>query len=249
MPRAARTKSETGLYHIMLRGMDHRDIFMDDEDRKRFLETLDKVREVSGFKLYAYCLMENHVHLLLQEGTEPLEVVFKRIGISYVYYYNWKHELSGHLFQDRFRSEPIDTDAYFLDVLRYICRNPVEAGLSDKAFEYPWLGCAGMGNQTLLTDDIGKLTVLKNDELIQYVTQPAKTEHLDTTEKKRLTDREAIEQLKSLSRGANPQDITGWSPDKRDRIVIAALESGISIRQVSRLTGISKAVIERIRKQ
>ena len=78
-------------------------------------------------------------------------------------------------------------------------------GLSDKAFEYPWLGCAGMGNQTLLTDDIGKLTVLKNDELIQYVTQPAKTDHLDTTEKKRLTDREAIEQLKSLSRGANPQ--------------------------------------------
>ena len=134
-------------------------------------------------------------------------------------------------------------------MLRYICRNPVEAGLSDKAFEYPWLGCTGMGNQTLLTDDIGKLTVLKNDELIQFVTQPSKTEHLDTTEKKRLTDREAIEQLKSLSRGANPQDITGWSPDKRDRIVIAALESGISIRQVSRLTGISKAVIERIRKQ
>ena len=193
--------------------------------------------------------MENHVHLLLQEGTEPLEVVFKRIGISYVYYYHRKHELSGHLFQDRFRSEPIDTDAYFPDVLRYICRNPVEAGLSDKAFEYPRLGCAGMGNQTLLTDDIGKLTVLKNDELIQYVTQPAKTEHLDTTEKKRLTDREAIEQLKSFTRGANPQDITGWSPDKRDRIVIAALESGISIRQVYRLTGISKAVIERIRKQ
>ena len=149
--------------------------------------------------------MENHVHLLLQEGTEPLEVVFKRIGISYVYYYHRKYELGGHLFQDRFRSEPIDTDAYFPDVLRYICRNPVKAGLSDKAFEYPWLGCGGMGNQTLLTDDIGKLTVLKNDELIQFVTQPAKTEQLDTTEKKRLTDREAIEQLKSLSRGANPQ--------------------------------------------
>ena len=248
MPRAAREKSETGLYHIMLRGMDHRAIFMDDEDCQRFLETLGKVREVSGFKLFAYCLMGNHVHLLLQEGIEPLETVFKRIGTSYVYYYNWKYELSGHLFQDRFRSEPIDTDAYFLDVLRYICQNPVKAGLSDKAFEYPWLGCAGMGNQILLTDGIGKLTILKTDELMQFVSQPAKTEHLDTTEKKRLTDREAIEQLKSLTQGANPQSIVGWSPDRRDKIVVAALESGLSIRQLSRLTGISKTVVERIKK-
>ena len=86
MPRAAREKSETGLYHIMLRGMDHRAVFMDDEDCQRFLETLNKVRVVSGFKLFAYCLMGNHVHLLLQEGTEPLETVFKRIGTSCVYY-------------------------------------------------------------------------------------------------------------------------------------------------------------------
>lgn len=120
--------------------------------------------------------------------------------------------------------------------------------MSDKAFEYPWLGCAGMGNQILLTDGIGKLTILKTDELIQFVSQPAKTEHLDTTEKKRLTDREATEQLKSLTQGANPQSIVGWSPDRRDKVVVAALESGLSIRQLSRLTGISKTVIERIKK-
>ena len=71
---------------------------------------------------------------------------------------------------------------------------------------------------------------------------------MDTTEKKRLTDCEAIEQLKFLTQGSDPQSIAGWSPDRRDKVVVAALESGLSIRQLSRLTGIGKTVIERIRK-
>lgn len=76
MPRTAREKSETGLYHVMLRGMDHRIIFSDEADYGRFLEAVNQAREKSSFKLYAYCLMENHVHLLIQEGEEPLETVF-----------------------------------------------------------------------------------------------------------------------------------------------------------------------------
>jgi len=77
------------------------------------------VKRESMFQLYAYCLMGNHVHLLLREGEEPLGMTFKRIGVSYVYYYNWKYQLHGHLFQDRYRSEQVEDDAYFLDVLRW----------------------------------------------------------------------------------------------------------------------------------
>ena len=83
MPRAARVKSSAGLYHIMLLGADGKIIFQDEEDCRRFLDTLRKAREGSSFRLYAYCLMGNHVHLLIKEDTATIEQIFKRIGASY----------------------------------------------------------------------------------------------------------------------------------------------------------------------
>lgn len=82
--------------------------------------------------------MGNHVHLLLREGKEPLSQIFKRLGVRYVYWYNWKYKRTGHLFQDRFKSEPVEDDTYFLAVLRYIYQNPVKAGLCEKPEEYQW---------------------------------------------------------------------------------------------------------------
>ena len=73
MPRTAREKSEQNIYHVMLRGIDRQQIFLDQEDDQRFLQVLRQCREISGFSLFAYCLMGNHVHLLLQTGQEPLE--------------------------------------------------------------------------------------------------------------------------------------------------------------------------------
>ena len=98
MPRMPRKKSSTGIYQVMLRGADRRIIFSDDEDCSRFLETMKRAKRESGFRMFAWCLMGNHVHLLLKEENELLEVIFKRIGSAYVYYYNWKYELHGHLF-------------------------------------------------------------------------------------------------------------------------------------------------------
>ena len=90
---------------------------------------LKECKEISGFEMYAFCLMTNHVHLLLRETDEPLEVVFKRIGSRYAYWYNNKYQRIGHLFQDRFKSENVEDDAYFLTVLRYIIQNPMKAGM------------------------------------------------------------------------------------------------------------------------
>ena len=129
MPRQARRKSESGIYHIILRGINQQQIFEDEEDSRRFLETLSKYKEQCGYEIYAYCLMGNHVHILLKEGKENLTLVLKRIAGSYVYWYNWKYHRSGHLFQDRFKSEPVEDDAYFLTVIRYIHQNPVKAGI------------------------------------------------------------------------------------------------------------------------
>ena len=249
MAREARKKSGTGIYHVMLRGADRRILFSDDEDCERFLETLRRAKKESGFRLFAYCLMGNHVHLLLKEGDEPVGVIFKRIGSSYVYYYNWKYQLHGHLFQDRFRSEPVENDAYFLDVLRYICQNPVKAGLSDRPFEYPWLGCGGISEDAGLLDGPGTLTDLKGEALLAFVSERSEAEHLEDRGAKRLTDREAIEQLKAACGCGAAQEISGWPDEKRDAAVRKALRCGLSIRQLSRLTGISKTIVERAAKR
>ncbi|MDO9565422.1 MAG: transposase, partial [Candidatus Desulfaltia sp.] len=97
MPRRAREKSSTGVYHVMVRGINRQDIFNDEEDKQKLVSTLKRYKEICGYDVYGYCLMSNHIHLLLKEGREPITQVMKRIGASYVYWYNMKYERYGHL--------------------------------------------------------------------------------------------------------------------------------------------------------
>jgi len=108
----------------MIRGINQQNIFADDEDDEKFIAILDTYRKKIEYEIYAYCLMGNHVHLLIKEGKEVLSNTMKRIGTSYVCWYNWQYNRKGHLFQDRFKSEAVEDDAYFLTVLRYIHQNP-----------------------------------------------------------------------------------------------------------------------------
>ena len=103
MPRASRVKSESGIYHIMLRGINQQVIFEQSEDYEKFMEILNKYKAISGYKVFAYCLMSNHIHLVIKEEKESIEQIIKRIAGSYVYWHNWKYYRKGHLFQDRFR--------------------------------------------------------------------------------------------------------------------------------------------------
>ncbi len=248
MPRTARKKCESGIYHVMLRGSNQRLIFQEDSDCERFIQILRKVREQSGFELFALCLMGNHVHLLLKENKEPLEIVFKRIGVAYAGWFNWKYELHGHLFQDRFRSEPITDDSYFMDALRYICQNPVKAGLAEDFLAYRWLECSGVRETCGITDPIEPYALWKGKDLLNFIRQPGTITHIDCRDSWRLSDREAAERLKKAVRCRHAQEIAGWDEKAKGAAVRAARQEGISIRQLSRLTGISKAVIERLEK-
>ena len=91
MSRYARKQSRSGVHHIMLRGNERKDIFYDDEDRFRFLDTLNKMKEDGNCHIYAYCLMSNHVHLLMRERKDSIQRSMKRICVSYVYYFNNKY--------------------------------------------------------------------------------------------------------------------------------------------------------------
>ena len=146
MTRTLRSKSGTGIYHVMMRGVNHQIIFEHPKDYTKFLELLYQMVHPTdelnhpippNCSIYAYCLMPNHVHILLKEENEGLSSIIKRISAAYALFYNKKYERVGHLFQDRFKSEPVNDESYFFTLIRYIHQNPVAAGLSADVASYP----------------------------------------------------------------------------------------------------------------
>jgi len=136
--RRLREKSNSSIYHIILRGINKQDIFHDAEDKMRLIETLIYYKNICEYEIYGYCLMDNHIHFLIKEVKETISQAIKRVGVSYVYWYNLKHQRNGHLFQDRFKSEKIEDDRYLLTVLRYIHQNPIKAGIVADVAKYKW---------------------------------------------------------------------------------------------------------------
>lgn len=141
MPRIRRQLSSTNVYHIMIRGNEKKDLFLDDHDRNRFIRILGEKnrKKEQDFRLLAYCLMDNHVHFLIEERTPgSINRIMQGINIAYAYYFNHKYDRVGHLFQDRFKSEPIENDEHLLAAVRYIHNNPVEAGIVNTPQEFHW---------------------------------------------------------------------------------------------------------------
>ena len=243
MPRTARERSAVGLYHVLLRGADGRIIFSDDEDCTRFLASLSHAREGDAFLLYAYCLMGSHAHLLIREASVPIDQAFKRIGASYARYYNAKYNQTGRLFQDRFQSEALNDNPHFLDAMRFICQNPVKAGLSKTMFSYPWLGCSGVTESGGLLYSPDVMKEEKRRELVTFLRAPCEFEHLEVKGPGRVPDDKAAEQLARIA-NLPPAEIASLEKAKRNAILSMAHDAGLSIRQLARLTGLGKTVVE-----
>ena len=245
MPRQARRKSESGIYHIILRGINQQQIFEDEEDGFRFLETLSKYKEQCGYEIYAYCLMGNHVHILLKEGKENLTLVLKRIAGSYVYWYNWKYQRSGHLFQDRFKSEPVEDDAYFLTVIRYIHQNPVKAGICRNVDGYKFSSYNEYINNSTLVDIDFCLGIIDKEQFIEFNNEFNDDVCLDISNNDfRLNDDEALKIILKTCRCKSVSDFQRFDKFKRNYYIGKFYQKGLSIRQISRLTGLSRKVVE-----
>lgn len=248
MPRTARKKSQSQIYHVMLRGINKQQIFFDKEDNEYFIGLLKRYRDSCGYQLHAYCLMGNHVHLLLQEGeNETTGEIIRHIGSAYVYWYNLKYERTGHLFQDRFKSEPVESESYLLTVFRYILMNPVKAGICTRAEQYPYSSAKEYFYGTEGITDTSLIKSLLNQEAMkEYIYQSNEDQciEMEDTVRKRVTDEAAEQLIRSELGGAHP---TVGKAKERQTLNIAIqnlVHSGVSIRQLSRLTGISKKIIE-----
>ena len=152
MPRQARLDVPGALHHIMVRGINKANIFGDDEDKGRFLERLGQNVREGQCAVFAWALMDNHVHILFRSGKQGISRVMRKLLTWYAQYFNRRHKRTGHVFENRYKSILCDEDAYLLALVRYIHLNPLRAN-SVKTIEelnrYPW-----SGHQTL----IGKAT-------------------------------------------------------------------------------------------
>lgn len=244
MPRRARQKSSSGIYHIMLRGINRQQIFEDEEDRQHFIETLESYRDVCGYTIYAYCLMGNHIHILLKEGKEDLTLVFKRIAGHFVYWYNWKYHRCGPLFQDRFKSEPVEDDGYFLTALRHIHQNPVKAGICKKPEDYPYSSMRDYLSFSVLVDTGFASSMLPMDQFITYHKEENEDKCLEIEENFRLTDNDAKNLICRIAKCKSVAEFQMLDIKQRNLCIHKLHEKGLSIRQISRLTGISKKIVE-----
>ncbi|GMQ58692.1 hypothetical protein AN1V17_30870 [Vallitalea sediminicola] len=246
MARQKRERSKSGIYHIMLRGIDKRNIFLDDEDREKFLNTLLKAKQSGGFSLYAYCLMDNHVHLLIKENEEIGNSI-KRITVSYVQWHNNKYGRTGHLFENRYKSEVVENENYLLKVARYIHQNPVKANIIKSPAIYIW-----SSYNKYIDKYYGDNVQLDTENILDYFDNIEKYEEymmkfntdqcLEYYNKIKFTDFELKDQLELKY---DIKDINNIPKSDRDMMILRIRkETGVSIRQLSRVLGLGRGIIE-----
>lgn len=253
MPRGTRRKSSSGIYHVMLRGVNQQIIFEEDQDRSRFLETLARFKVECAYSLYAYCLMDNHVHLLLNENAGNISNIVQKISTSYANWFNAKYDRSGHLYQGRFRSGVVESDAIFLRVLRYIHQNPIRAGISKHVFNYRWSSADlylkdpgivdteyGLQLFSQMADD----AVGTYMEFMNEIEENNDEDYLDR-DNRRYKDEELFPIFREYGI-TRPTELQLMDKQRRDAILREIKQmDGVSIRQLSRITGISRSVIQR----
>ena len=248
MPRTARKKSETGVYHIVWRGNNTDTIFFDDEDYRVFRKVLYDEKKRSGFSLYAWCLMPNHIHILLKEGNTPIGEIFRSIGTVFVSWYNRKYYRVGHLFQGRFFSEPVEDIAYFLQVVRYIHLNPLLAGICDAPESFPYSSYDQYISRKSFAEGKPVFGLLSRDEFIAFHQEKIIEKCLDMedTIKNKPNDEEVCRIISQHIGSRPPESVKDLPREQRTEIIQDLLDSGASYRQINRLTDVSLSVIRAI---
>lgn len=177
MPREARVHFDGAIFHVIARGNNKEKVFQGDLDKQRYLDLLVRYKSKFGFNLYAFVLMNNHVHLVIRVHAHPLAKVMQCLQLAYTKYFNGSYEHVGHVFQQRYKAFLCQDDRYLMTLIRYIHHNPVRAGLTEN-FDYQWSshGYYLAPRQTLV-DVEHPLSILANkkDEAVSKYLELVKT--------------------------------------------------------------------------
>lgn len=255
--RKPRISCEGDVYHVMGRGVGLQLIFEDDTDREFFLRVLHEESSSAGAQVFAWCLMGNHFHLILQAPMESVSSLMRCLCSRYAYVFNVRHERKGHLFQERFKSEPIDSDAYLLTAVRYVHENPQKAGLAEMDI-YPWSSYREYTVGSCLPFSIctrefvlacfggleGFLSFHGAPESGSTLTDIGEVRTRTTA----MSDRAAVLIAESVLREVQLSDLKAMPREARDAAISDLLDAGLSIRQIARLTGIGRGIIQRAKR-
>lgn len=249
MPRKPRSKSPTGYFHVTLRGNGGQLLFDGDEDRIALLQILDAILPKHNIELIAWCLMGNHIHLLINDPDDRKSEAMHAIAVAFAGRYNARTGHIGHVFQERFWDSPIKSEVYLLEAIRYIHLNPQKAGLSAYN-EYPWSSHREylMGERsrphvngnvidTLFPTSYSYLRFMESTPSLPYrPSATAKVREEDLSE-----FGTAI--VKGVA-GCAPTELKSVSKALRNEAIIALRKEGLTIKQVQLLTGLGIWIIK-----
>ena len=257
MPRANRQISKTKVYHIIIRGIDKQDIFFFERDYYKFLKIIKEVKKDYNFDIYAYCLMTNHVHMVIYDKEEQFSKIMQIIEIKYVKYFNKKYERTGHLFQNRFLSKQIENREYLKIVCRYIHQNPAKAGIC-KTEDYKWSSYNEYLDKNIIINSKMLLRIFSENEnearkeFIKYHSNELNKKIYELFEfefEDRLSDEQLIEYVCEYFKMSLTEIKLLLKVDKeRGKGIIKKCKQfkGISNRQWSRVLGINRKMLDRI---
>lgn len=249
MARQARSDSPTGIQHVTSRGAGRRVIFEDDIDRTRYLEKLREFSVRDGVMVLAWCLMENHVHLLLKCDAASLESLMRSLNISHAQWFNGRHGHVGPVFQGRYCSTPVENDAHLMECVRYIHRNPEVAGVA-AIKSYPWSSYGEYidyvaGRKFGLCDTSLVLGMIDDFESF-HDTNGKETDFVELVPARPvMSDGEVMRLAKNLLGEECIGLIAAMGKSERNHALRQLYGVGASIRQLERITGIGRGVIQK----
>ena len=234
-----------------MRGNAKQDIFLDKQDYSKFIKEICKTKEKYQYELYVYCLMTNHLHLIVYDKNEKLSKILQSLTISYSSYWNRKYERVGHIFQNRFLSKNVETKEYLRNLTRYIHQNPYKAGIG-KMEEYQWSSYKEyMEKETIIEKkQIWALFNQDKKEFIEYHEANIKQDNLEDFREyemiDKLNDEQATKYLKAILELENMQELANYNAKKRSEYLRKLKNvQGISNAQIARIIGISAKMVER----
>ncbi len=246
MPRAKRHLVNGGIYHILIRGVNKQIIFNDDKDRQMFIRMMNYCKKKYDCKIYAYCLMNNHVHILFEDKEFMISDFMHDIAYIYAENFNKKYNRVGHLFQDRFKSIHVYNDNYLLRLIRYIHRNPEKAGIC-KTEEYKWSSYKEYVYLPKIIERENILNKFHSDEKIaitkfkEFIADNSQEDLDSIYAKEKLKDEEAIQLIKNITNLEEISVIKNYKKEKRNEIINEILKiNNINATQIARILEISR---------
>ena len=219
MSRSAREYSSSGIYHIVFRGVNQQSIFEEKADYEKLKRAIAIVKEEMKFKIYAYCFMSNHVHLVIHENQErDISLIMKRILTKYARWYNIKYGRSGALIANRYKSVPVEIDEYFLQLIRYVHQNPIVANMAEELDQYPYSSYCEYLSGAELTDVEFVFDMIKKREFIEFHATYDEV-RLKVTDSNKKSDEELRFLICRNYKIDNPKGISKMTKDEKYKIL------------------------------